>query len=155
MLKPSASSREQLLQAFRKACASTALDIPPGLTEPELIRFFREAGRNATDFSSFLGAGVYRHHIPVVIDALVSRPNLYGIHALSGRNRPGTLRPSSSSDIHHQRQASMWPMRPCTTEHRIGEAILMASDHEKEQVLIARSVHPEYRRGRDHARTLE
>src|SRR5215831_13056332 len=54
------------------------LDIPSALTEPELLRFFQNtAVRNASDIASFLGAGAYRHHIPVVIDALISRSEFY------------------------------------------------------------------------------
>ena len=54
------------------------LDIPRALTEPEITRYFQKAAvRNAADYSSFLGAGVYRHHIPVVIDALISRSEFY------------------------------------------------------------------------------
>src|SRR6266550_1768502 len=54
------------------------LDIPRALTEPELLRFFRNAAaRNTTEYPSFLGAGVYRHHIPIVIDTLISRSEFY------------------------------------------------------------------------------
>ena len=50
------------------------LDIPRALTEPELIEYFRErASRNTTEHASFVGAGIYRHHIPIIIDAIVSR----------------------------------------------------------------------------------
>ena len=36
------------------------LNIPKALTEPELIDYFRErAARNAVDYTSFVGAGVY------------------------------------------------------------------------------------------------
>src|SRR5881296_3181427 len=54
------------------------LDIPQALTEPELVEYFRRrAAKNAADSTSFLGAGVYRHHIPVIVDALISRSEFY------------------------------------------------------------------------------
>lgn len=50
------------------------LNIPPGKSEYEIIDYFRErAAENAADYASFLGAGVYRHFRPVVIDPLATR----------------------------------------------------------------------------------
>ena len=54
------------------------LDLPPAMTEPELLDFFDAAARrNRTDTKCFLGAGVYPHHIPVVVDALISRSEFF------------------------------------------------------------------------------
>ena len=54
------------------------LDIPRALTEPELIEYFRKAAaRNVTGDVSFIGAGIYRHHIPIIIDALISRSEFF------------------------------------------------------------------------------
>lgn len=53
-----------------------ALDLPPALTEWELMRDVRAmAGKNSTvlTHSSFLGGGAYEHYIPAVVDAIVSR----------------------------------------------------------------------------------
>lgn len=52
------------------------LSLPPALSEWELQRDVRSMGRlNATAEShlSFLGAGAYEHHVPAVVDAIVSR----------------------------------------------------------------------------------
>jgi glycine dehydrogenase subunit 1 len=52
------------------------LDLPTGLSEAELAAEMTSlAARNvpATELVSFLGAGVYDHYVPAVIDALVSR----------------------------------------------------------------------------------
>ncbi|MES2413218.1 MAG: aminomethyl-transferring glycine dehydrogenase subunit GcvPA [Pseudomonadota bacterium] len=52
------------------------LDLPPALTEWELIRDVRAmAAKNSTTLthSSFLGSGAYEHYIPAVVDAIVSR----------------------------------------------------------------------------------
>jgi glycine dehydrogenase subunit 1 len=50
------------------------LNIPPGKSEYEIIDYFRARGaENAGEYASFLGAGVYRHYRPVVIDPLATR----------------------------------------------------------------------------------
>ena len=55
------------------------LDLEPALSEPELVRHLEElASRNAHTGSelSFLGAGMYDHYVPAVIDAILSRGEL-------------------------------------------------------------------------------
>ena len=50
------------------------LNIPSGKSEYEIIDYFRaRAEENANGYASFLGAGVYRHYRPVVIDSLATR----------------------------------------------------------------------------------
>src|SRR6202453_3112697 len=50
------------------------LAIPRQHSESEIIERFRGfAENNATGYASFLGAGVYRHYKPVIIDSLVLR----------------------------------------------------------------------------------
>jgi glycine cleavage system P protein (glycine dehydrogenase) subunit 1 len=52
------------------------LDVPPALPELELVRHFTElAERNAHGGVelSFLGAGIYDHYVPAVVDVLLSR----------------------------------------------------------------------------------
>src|SRR4051794_23896912 len=53
-----------------------ALDLPPGRSEQEVFAELRElASRNvsADDEVSFLGAGMYDHYVPALVDALISR----------------------------------------------------------------------------------
>ncbi len=50
------------------------LAIPNGRSEYEILDYFRaRAEEGAKGYASFLGAGVYRHFRPVVIDALATR----------------------------------------------------------------------------------
>ena len=52
----------------------TDLKIPRQHGESEIIDRFRGyAENNATGYASFLGAGVYKHYKPVIIDSLVQR----------------------------------------------------------------------------------
>src|SRR5439155_26579182 len=68
-------SIEQLFSGIpEKLRLRRMLNIPRALSEPELLEYFRNrAARNASDFVSFAGAGIYRHHSPIIIDALTSR----------------------------------------------------------------------------------
>jgi len=53
------------------------LDVPPALPEAELSRHLEElAGRNQLDDVSFLGAGIYDHYVPAVVDAVLQRGEL-------------------------------------------------------------------------------
>jgi glycine dehydrogenase subunit 1 len=52
------------------------LDLEPALSEPELVRHLEElAARNAHTGQelSFLGAGLYDHYVPAVVDAVLAR----------------------------------------------------------------------------------
>jgi glycine cleavage system P protein (glycine dehydrogenase) subunit 1 len=55
------------------------LDVPPALSEQELVTHLEElAARNVStaDELSFLGAGMYDHYVPAVVDAVLSRGEL-------------------------------------------------------------------------------
>ena len=53
------------------------LDIAPALTESELQRHMEElAGKNIVDGVCFLGAGIYDHYVPAVVDAVLQRGEL-------------------------------------------------------------------------------
>ena len=71
-----AASVDELFADIPDAFRNPALSLPPALTELEL---FREIGglakRNAVpgDYPCFVGGGVYRHFIPSVVGAMVSR----------------------------------------------------------------------------------
>src|ERR1700754_4006681 len=52
------------------------LDLPPGMAEQEVYAHLRDlAARNvsAEDEISFLGAGMYDHYVPALIDSIISR----------------------------------------------------------------------------------
>src|SRR3954469_21151158 len=55
------------------------LDVPPALSEPELVAHLEAlAAKNAdtTKELSFLGAGIYDHYVPAVVDAVLQRGEL-------------------------------------------------------------------------------
>src|SRR5512146_769051 len=53
------------------------LAVAPALTEAELQRHFEElAAKNVVDEVCFLGAGIYDHYVPAVVDAVLQRGEL-------------------------------------------------------------------------------
>ncbi len=51
-----------------------ALDVPRALSEAELTRHMEQlAAKNVLDDVSFLGAGIYDHYVPAVVDAVLQR----------------------------------------------------------------------------------
>jgi glycine dehydrogenase subunit 1 len=56
------------------------LDLPPALTESEVleeISTYAEANNAVDELICFLGAGVYHHYIPSVVDAVLSRGDFF------------------------------------------------------------------------------
>jgi len=71
-------SVEALFEDIPAAVHATGIDLPA--PEPELTLVNRLSGlaaRNRTDLASFLGAGVYRHHLPAIVDAMLSRGEFF------------------------------------------------------------------------------
>lgn len=76
-----AASIEELFRDIPEAVRYKGrLPISEALDEAALLRHMQElAGRNASldQYASFLGAGIYDHHIPVVINHVISRSEFY------------------------------------------------------------------------------
>src|SRR5271168_4507836 len=50
------------------------LNMADGVSEYEILDYFKaQSDKTATGYASFLGAGVYRHYRPVVVDTIISR----------------------------------------------------------------------------------
>ncbi len=124
--------------------------LPGPLSEAEIIQYFQaRAAENARGFTSFLGAGVYSHLRSVVTDALVQRGEfLTSYTPYQAEFAQGTLTAifefqTLMSQLTGQEvaNASMYDGSTALTE-----AVLMAERlTDRHRVLIARSVHPEYR----------
>jgi len=127
-----------------------ALKIPPGLSEYEIADTFRALGaKNAVGYVSFLGAGVYNHYRPVVVDTIVSRGEfLTSYTPYQSEISQGTLTTIfefqtmicqlTGMDVAN---ASMYDGSTA-----VPEAAMMAVRVTKRlRILVARSVHPEYR----------
>ncbi len=126
------------------------LDIPAALTEPELLAYFQKAAdANATNHTSFLGAGVYRHHIPVIVDALISRSEFYTAYTpYQAEIAQGTLQAIFEFQTYMTQLTGMDVANASLYDGStaVTEAILMAHRiTQRNRLLVARTVHPQYR----------
>jgi len=146
-----AKSIEELFASIPAAHRlKTPLRLPEPLSEMEIIEFFKaRAAENSVGYTSFLGAGVYNHHRSVVTDALLQRGEfLTSYTPYQAEISQGTLQAifefqSLMCQLTGQEvaNASMYDGSTALTE-----AALMAERVTgRSSVLIARSVHPEYR----------
>jgi len=146
-----AKSIEELFSSIpEKYRLKQALKLPGPLSEAEVIQYFEDrAGENARGYTSFLGAGVYNHLRSVVTDAIIQRGEfLTSYTPYQAEISQGTLQAIfefqtlmcqlTGQDVAN---ASMYDGSTATTE-----AVLMAERlTSRQRVLVARSVHPEYR----------
>jgi len=126
------------------------LDLAPGISEYEIVQYFRDrAAENANGCASFLGAGVYNHFRPVLVDTVVSRGEfLTSYTPYQAEIAQGTLTTIfefqsmicqlTGMDVAN---ASMYDGSTAVPE----AAMMAARATGKGRVLVARSVHPEYR----------
>ncbi|MEO7118436.1 MAG: glycine dehydrogenase, partial [Candidatus Limnocylindrales bacterium] len=71
-------SIESLFEDIPASVRSKGLGLPPPMPELDLaVRLQELAGRNRIDLANFLGAGVYHHFVPNVVDQIISRGEFY------------------------------------------------------------------------------
>src|SRR5689334_21585588 len=126
------------------------LDLAPGISEYEIVQYFRDrASENANGFASFLGAGVYHHFRPVLVDTVVSRGEfLTSYTPYQAEIAQGTLTTIfefqtmicqlTGMDVAN---ASMYDGSTAVPE----AALMAARVTGRNRVMGARTVHPEYR----------
>src|ERR1035437_1934976 len=126
------------------------LDLAAGIVSYEIVDYFRQrAAENANGYASFLGAGVYHHFRPVLVDAVVSRGEfLTSYTPYQAEISQGTLTAIfefqtmicqlTGMDVAN---ASMYDGSTAVPE----AAMMAVRATGRRRVLVARSVHPEYR----------
>jgi glycine dehydrogenase subunit 1 len=126
------------------------LKVPRQMAESEIVDWFRERSReNGDGYPSFLGAGAYLHYRPVIIDSLISRGEFLTAYTpYQAEISQGTLQSIFEFQTMiceltgmEVANASMYDGSTAATE-----AVMMAVRLTgRRSVVIARSVHPEYR----------
>jgi glycine dehydrogenase subunit 1 len=125
------------------------LQLPPGISEYEIVDYFRRRGdENANGYASFLGAGVYAHYRPVLVDTVVSRGEfLTSYTPYQAEIAQGTLTTIFEFQTMICQLTGMDVANASMYDGSTGlaEAALMAARLTgKGGLLVARTVHPEY-----------
>ncbi len=126
------------------------LQVPRQMAELEIVDWFRERSReNGDGHATFLGAGAYHHYRPVIIDALISRGEFLTAYTpYQAEISQGTLQSifefqTMISELTGMEVANASMYDGSTAA---AEAVMMAVRLTgRRSVVVARSVHPEYR----------
>jgi glycine dehydrogenase subunit 1 len=126
------------------------LAVPRQMAESEIVEYFRQASANcATGYTSFLGAGAYRHYRPVIIDSLVQRGEfLTSYTPYQAEITQGTLQAIFEFQTMICELTGMDIANASMYEGSTGaaESVTMAVRiTDRSGVFVARTVHPEYR----------
>jgi glycine dehydrogenase subunit 1 len=126
------------------------LEVPRQMGESEIVDYFRNAAQNsAAGYTSFLGAGAYRHYRPVIIDSLVQRGEfLTSYTPYQAEITQGTLQAIFEFQTMICELTGMEIANASMYDGSTGaaESVTMAVRvTHRSGVLVARTVHPEYR----------
>ena len=129
---------------------SRGLDLPHQMAESEIVEYFRQRSReNGEGYTSFLGAGAYHHYRPIIIDSLISRGEFLTAYTpYQAEISQGTLQSIFEFQTMiceltgmEVANASMYDGSTAAAE-----AVMMAVRLTgRRSVVVARSLHPEYR----------
>jgi glycine dehydrogenase subunit 1 len=144
------SSVDELFADIPESLRTSELRLPEPEPELELsARLLALAARNRTDLTTFLGAGVYRHWTPPVVDQLLLRGEWYTAYTpYQPEVSQGTLQ---SIYEYESLLAELTGLDVVSASHYDGaaataEAALMTCRHTKRaRVLVSHAVHPHYR----------
>ncbi|HEX6990229.1 MAG TPA: glycine dehydrogenase, partial [Bacillota bacterium] len=128
------------------------LNLPPGLSEPELLAHMEQlAARNGHTgaYTCFLGAGVYDHYVPALVDEIISRGEFYTSYTpYQPEVSQGNLQAIyefqtmicelTGMDVAN---ASMYDGASAAAE----AALMAVNVTRRERIVVAGTVHPEYR----------
>jgi glycine dehydrogenase subunit 1 len=149
------NSVEQLFDAIPAPLRlKRPLHVPPALSEMELQQHLADLARrdaSAADAVCFLGGGSYDHFIPAVVDAVAGRSEYYTAYTpYQAEASQGSLQAFFEFQTLICQLTGLDVANASLYEggSSVAEAVLMALsvNPKRRHVLVADSVHPEYRR---------
>ena len=148
-----AASLDELFADVPRAHRFPRLDLPDGLSEPEVAALFRRrAGANGAldTHSCYLGAGAYHHYTPALIPHLLFRSELYTAYTpYQPEVSQGTLQTIFEFQTMVARLFGMEVANASLYDGStaLAEAALMAARLRpgRQTVVVSEAVHPEYR----------
>ena len=140
---------EELFKDIPKNLILNGLNLPEGLSEPDVLKNLKELGvKNKIFANSFLGAGCYFHYIPTLVDFVISRSEFYTSYTpYQAEASQGYLQAifEYQSVISRLTQMDVANASMYDGSTALAEAAIMASIiTRKNQVIILEGVHPEY-----------
>jgi glycine dehydrogenase subunit 1 len=149
-----ASSLEELFQVVPSKHRFPELNLPPTLTEMEVVSELKElsdANESTDDLITFLGAGAYNHFIPAAVDAIISRGEFLTAYTpYQPEVSQGTLQAIFD---YQSLVAAMTGMDVSNASHydgatAVAEAVSMAFANfrgKRNKMVFSRAMHPQYR----------
>jgi glycine dehydrogenase subunit 1 len=147
-------SLEELFQAVPESFRFPKLDLPPAMTEMEVLAQLRDmsqANESTNDLACFLGAGAYNHYIPAAEDSLLRRGEFYTAYT---PYQPEISQGTLQAIFEYQSLiANLTGMEVSNASHYDGataaaEAGIMAYHQfrgKRKKFVVSPSVHPNYR----------
>ena len=126
------------------------LTVPRQMAESEIVDWFRQRSQeNGIEYTSFLGAGAYLHYRPVIVDSLISRGEFLTAYTpYQAEISQGTLQAIFEFQTMiceltgmEVANASMYDGSTAAAE----AAMMAVRVTGRSSVVIAKSLHPEYR----------
>lgn len=148
-----ASSLEALFEDVPERVRFPELDLPAAVSEIGArweLESLAEANLTTAEGSCFLGAGAYRHFVPAVVDAVISRGEFYSAYT---PYQPEVSQGTLQSIFEYQTMiCELTGMDVSNASHYDGatstaEAVITAMNihrMRRKKVVISRFVHPEY-----------
>ncbi len=148
------SSMAELFNAVPKEFRFPKLNLPPALTEMEVLSELTElsaANESTRDLICFLGAGVYNHYIPAAVDAVISRGEFLTAYT---PYQPEVSQGTLQAIFEYQSLiASLTGMEVSNASHYDGatataEAAVLAYHHfrgKRPRIVMSPAVNPQYR----------